>query len=267
MVPEIIVSSETDSPCYSRSGCMQAAGNHYIGTSGWHYMHWRDAFYPHDLPVKDYLSYYTGKFGTVEINNTFYHLPKAETFAQWRNDAPVNFIFAVKGNRYITHMKKLKEPGQALTHMFAAVKSLESMLGPLLFQLPPHWKKNTGRLEEFLEQLPNGHRYAFEFRDEDWFADDVYQALSKKDAAFCIYELNYRLSPMAVTAGFVYIRLHGPGASYQGDYDDGTLGTWAEQIKGWMAAGKDVYCYFDNDQNGYAVRNAYTLKRMLETET
>jgi len=243
---------------------MPGSAKQYIGTSGWQYKHWRDVFYPHDLPVNEYLSYYAGQFGSVEINNSFYRLPEAKTFAKWRDAVPGDFIFAIKGNRYITHMKKLREPSQALQNLFDAAGFLGDNLGPVLFQLPPHWKKNTGRLAEFLCALPVGHRYALEFRDESWFADDVYRTLAEQDAAFCIYELNHRLSPLEVTAGFIYIRLHGPGGAYQGNYDGTALDAWASRIAGWRDAGKDVYCYFDNDQNGYAAMNAGTLKRMLE---
>lgn len=242
---------------------MSESFRNFIGTSGWHYKHWRNVFYPIDLPEKDFLSYYSQKFKTVEINNSFYRLPEAQTFAQWREQTPEGFLFAIKSNRYITHMKKLKDPISPLKKMFDAAASLEPKSGPFLFQMPPRWKKNTTRLEEFLRSLPDEYRYTFEFRDEDWFADDIYNALSEKGAAFCIYDLNGCLSPLIVTTDFVYIRLHGPGGPYQGMYSNQELDEWESRIRQWNRAGKDVYCYFDNDQNGYAVTNADILQNML----
>src|SRR2546423_941979 len=202
-------------------------------------------------------------FDTVELNNTFYRLPTLEALAQWRDAVPQDFIFAVKGSRFLTHNKKLKEPEQALQNLLPLVERLGGKLGPILFQLPPKWKINRGRLEEFLAALPRKHRYAFEFRELSWHQDEIYDVLRRHNAAFCIYELGGYHSDFVVTADFSYVRLHGPGEKYQGSYPTQTLRTWAERITQWAARLRAVYVYFDNDQAGYAAENALELKRLV----
>lgn len=181
----------------------------HIGTSGWHYEHWVGPFYPEAVPAEDYLSFYAERFAAVEVNNTFYQLPARETLVSWRDGTPGDFLFACKASRYITHMKKLKDPRDSLRRFFEVVEALDPKLGPILFQLPPRWHVDVERLEGFLEALPAGRRYAFEFRDESWFAAEVYDALARHNAAFCIYDLAGRRSPVEVTADFAYVRLHG----------------------------------------------------------
>jgi uncharacterized protein YecE (DUF72 family) len=235
-----------------------------IGTSGWHYDHWNGPFYPEDCKPADRLAHYVRTFDSVEINNSFYQLPKRDTLEGWREAVPDGFVFAAKGSRYTTHMKKLKDPQRATEKFFAAIDALEPKLGPILFQLPPSWACNADRLRDFLAGMPRGYRFAFEFRDPTWFADEVYDALRKAGAAFCLYDIEGRRSPEDVTADFVYVRLHGPGpGAYEGRYDDDALGGWAEKIRSWRDDGRDVYCYFDNDQNGYAALNAARLKDMV----
>ena len=236
----------------------------HIGTSGWHYEHWSGLFYPANMPKEQFFSHYTGYFQTVEINNSFYHLPKKETFKQWRDAAPPGFIFAVKASRFITHMKKLKEPERSLPTFMERIEALEEKLGPILFQLPPYWKRNTERLNSFLRALPEGYRYSFEFRDESWFHPEVYEALSQQGAAFCIYELAGVQSPREITADFAYIRLHGPGDAYSGCYSSETLAEWAETFLQWSKEGKEIYCYFDNDELGYAAQNATELQALVK---
>jgi uncharacterized protein YecE (DUF72 family) len=230
-----------------------------IGTSGWHYDHWKGSFYPPEMPSDEFLSYYADHFQTVEINNSFYRLPDADTFAQWRDAVPEGFLFAVKASRYITHMKKLKDPQGPVSHFMEQVRALGDKLGPILFQLPPRWKANPKRLDDFLEALPSGCCYAFEFRDPSWFDERVYTALREHGAAFCIYNLNGRLSPQEVTAGTVYVRLHGPDGAYQGRYGSEQLSNWAEAFSVWSHQGREIYCYFDNDQAGYATMDAREL--------
>jgi uncharacterized protein YecE (DUF72 family) len=235
-----------------------------IGTSGWNYNHWLGTFYPDDLKnKKDWLGYYSDIFNTVEINNSFYRLPKNNTFEQWKKTAPDNFVFAVKASRYITHMKKLKRPEEGIKNLMKGVKSLNGKLGPILFQLPPHWNVNLERLKMFLEELPGGYKYAFEFRDESWWIDEVYDCLKEHNAAFCIYELEKTKSPREITADFTYIRLHGPGLKYEGKYDKKTLAGWCGAFEAWKERGKDIYMYFDNDQDGYAAQNAQELQDMV----
>jgi len=239
------------------------AGDVLIGTSGWHYRHWLGPFYPADLPASKMLEFYLGRFNTVEINNSFYRLPTPETFTTWRKSTPKDFMFAVKASRFITHNKKLKDPEEPIERLFASVDALKSKRGPILFQLPPTWKLNLERLEDFLRALPKRRRYAFEFRNETWNVQAVYDLLARFNAAYCIYHLAGFQSPLQVTADFTYIRLHGPGGKYQGSYDDAALREWANRIEAWRHSLKAIYVYFDNDQSGYAVHDALRLKKLV----
>jgi uncharacterized protein YecE (DUF72 family) len=236
----------------------------YIGTSGWHYKHWVGTFYPAGLKPKDFTDYYLRFFSTVEINNSFYKLPSRDTFANWRASVPDNFVFAVKGSRYITHMKKLKDPQESIQRFFENVNALEEKLGPILFQLPPSWKVNEERLAAFLAALPPYYRYTFEFRDQSWYTPGVLELLRRYKAAFCIYDLDYHLSPLEVTADFVYVRLHGPGAKYAGSYSEEALTDWAEKCVAWQRQGLDVYVYFDNDLDSHAAFNAKRLQELVQ---
>lgn len=241
-----------------------AKGKIHIGTSGWHYKHWKGTFYPDKIKSDGQFAFYAEHFSTVEINNSFYRLPDPATFIAWRKAAPQQFLFAVKASRYITHMVKLKTNKQSLRKFFSRVMKLEEKLGPILFQLPPRWKVNTERLANFLQQLPSGPRYAFEFRDHTWYTPEVLSLLKEWNCAFCIYHLEKHLSPLEVTADFVYIRLHGPGNKYQGTYSGRSLATWATRCQKWLKEKKDVYIYFDNDQAGYAAKNAMLLSAKFD---
>lgn len=234
-----------------------------IGTSGWHYRHWAGRFYPHDLKSDAYLGFYARHFATVEINSTFYGLPTRETLAAWCDAAPDGFVFASKASRYITHMKKLKDPVDGITRFFAALDLLGDRMGPVLFQTPPNWRVNTGRLADFLAVLPAGRRVAFEFRDRSWFTPAVFEVLARHGAALCAYDLSGYRSPVRVTADFTYIRLHGPAEPYRGTYDGRTLAGWARRFRRWRARDIDVYCYFDNDERGHAVADASRLAAMV----
>lgn len=235
----------------------------HIGTSGWHYKHWIGTFYPAHTKQSAQLSLFQQYFDTVEINNSFYRLPTKETFDNWKRAVPDDFLMVVKASRFITHMKKLKGGRELTATFFDHVGHLGEKLGPILFQLPPSWQLNEERLKAFLSQLPSTFRYVFEFRNTAWYTEAVYALLRYYNAAFCIYELDHHLSPQVVTANFVYIRLHGPEGKYQGNYTDAVLQTWADRCKGWLAEGKEVFVYFDNDQNGYAAFNALRLKALL----
>lgn len=235
-----------------------------IGTSGWHYAHWRGTYYPEELPTSEWLGYYLRSFDTVEINNSFYRLPAESTLAAWRDAVPPDFRFAAKASRYLTHMKKLLDPQSALTTFLPRIEVLGPTLGPILFQLPPRWRRNVERLAAFLEILPPTHRYAFEFRDPSWHHSDVYSLLERHGMAFCAYDLSGFQSPLVVTADFVYVRLHGPSPqAYQGSYGPEQLAAWAERIRQWQAELAAVFVYFDNDERGYAAHNARDLKAML----
>lgn len=236
-----------------------------IGCSGWHYKHWLGNFYPAKLPASKMLAHYYAHFDSVEINNSFYMLPKPETLRAWRDATPEGFLFACKGSRFITHNKKLKDPETTLPNLMPRLEILGEKLGPVLFQLPPKWNVNLERFEEFLTALPRGHRYTFEFRETSWLKPETYELLRRFNAAFCVYELDRYHSPIEVTADFVYIRLHGPGGKYQGSYSKQKLEEWAKRISEWRSRGIDVFIYFDNDQAGYAAANALELKKLLGT--
>jgi len=209
------------------------------------------------------LEEYVKHFRTTEVNSSFYRLPSRKTLLRWRKSAPADFVFSVKASRYITHMKKLKEPEYNVFNLLGRIKILGDRLGPILFQLPPRWHCNEERLAAFLESLPGGFHYVFEFRDQSWLNKGIYRLLADQNAAFCIYELNGFLSPQEVTADFIYVRLHGPGGPYQGSYDSTVLAEWTRFFVNWSAQGRNVYCYFDNDEKAYATVNARTLQNMV----
>jgi uncharacterized protein YecE (DUF72 family) len=232
-----------------------------IGTSGWHYKHWVGPFYPETTPPARMLDLYTRQFDTVELNTTFYRLPPERAAAEWARRTPADFLFAAKGSRFITHMKKLRDPALALSRYFERLEGLGPKLGPIVFQLPPKWSVDVDRLSAFLDALPRPRRYAFEFRDPTWNVPAVYDLLRAHGAAYCIFELAGFLSPLEITADFSYIRLHGPGGKYQGSYSDATLADWASRIRSWGLPAN--FIYFDNDQAGYAAANARRLEELL----
>jgi len=234
----------------------------HIGTSGWHYNHWRGHFYPQKLPAVKMLEFYMARLDTVELNNSFYKLPSVECFENWRHATPSGFCFAVKASRFLTHNKKLKDPENALQNFLPRAEALEEKLGPILFQLPPRWRVNVERLEQFLQVLPRRHRYAFEFREPSWNTAAVYATLRRYNAAYCIFELDRFVSPLEITADFAYVRLHGPGGKYQGCYSRQKLRQWAKRVAAWSKL-RAIYIYFDNDQAGYAAQNALQLKRLV----
>lgn len=241
-----------------------ARGRWFIGTSGWSYRHWRGPFYPADMANgAEQLRFYVARFDTVEVNGTFYRLIEVETFRRWREATPAGFVFACKGSRYLTHMKRLKDPVPGVGRFFERVEALEDKLGPVVFQLPGRFKPDRDRLERFIEALPRAHRYAFEFRDPAWFRPDILEVLAARNVALCLYQFAGQEAPLEVTADFVYIRLHGPDGPYQGSYSDQALRTWAGRIRAWSKKGLDVYCYFDNDDRGFAPKNALSLKALL----
>lgn len=235
-----------------------------IGTSGYHYKHWVGPFYPPKTSTAKMLESYVLHFDTLELNSSFYRLPSIDAFDAWRDATPGNFVFAVKASRYITHQKKLKNPENAVDNLLPRAERLGPKLGPFLFQLPPYWKINADRLLDLLAVLPRRHRYAFEFREPSWIAPQVYRILEKFNTAFCIYELAGYQAPLEITADFTYVRLHGPAAGkYQGSYSDEKLSEWARWIEQQAKKLKAVYVYFDNDQAGYAAKNALTLNAMV----
>lgn len=239
------------------------ACNIRIGTSGWHYKHWIGTFYPPKTPPAKMLAYYSERFDTVELNNSFYHLPKKPSLEAWRDSTPQDFLFAAKGSRFLTHMKKLKDAGPGLERFLDAIETLGAKLGPILFQLPPNWELDLDRLQTFLVLLPVHHRYAFEFRNASWSVRAVYDLLAQHKAAYCAFHLAGKHSPIELTSDFVYVRLHGPGGKYQGSYSDAVLREWADRVRVWRRELKAIYIYFDNDEAGYATADALRLKNLI----
>ncbi len=233
-----------------------------VGCSGWQYKHWRGDFYPAGLPAARWLEYYASHFDTVEINNSFYRLPLAETFADWRRRVPSSFIYAVKASRYLTHMKKLKEPGPPVALLFSRARRLGRRLGPVLYQLPPRWPRNLERLETFLQTLPKTVRHAIEFRDPSWYTDDTLLLLSKHHVTMCLHDMAGSETGQRRSGPFIYVRFHGP-QRYTGRYLDDVLDRWAEWCAGFHSDGTPVYAYFNNDAGGHAPRDAVRLRDKL----
>lgn len=235
----------------------------HIGTSGWHYTHWVGNFYPENFSPSEFLTFYCRHFRTAEINTSFYRLPAEKTLVNWRDTTPHGFVFSMKASRFLTHMKKLKDPREPLAIFLKRADILGTRLGVILFQMPPRWHCNLERLRSFLDILPGRYRYAFEFRDPSWFRKEVYETLHKKNAALCMYHLKGFVSPKEITADFVYVRLHGPGDAYRGRYETRILSGWAGAFSTWRQQGREIFCYFDNDEKGYAAENAAELAAML----
>ena len=188
----------------------------HVGTSGWSYDHWKGPFYPGNLPGNRMLEYYAQHFRSVEINCSFYRLPEKKTLQHWYECTPDDFLFTAKASRYITHMKKLKDPQESVPVFLDRISLLKDKLGPILFQLPPRWRFNATRLGAFLDSLSNEFRYAFEFRDHSWLNREALELLARHNMSFCIYELEGFVTPDEITADHIYVRLHGPGDAYQG---------------------------------------------------
>lgn len=240
------------------------ARKYWIGTSGWHYDDWRGRFYPERLPKDEWLRHYAREFQTAEINNSFYQLPRPETWRAWRDEVPDGFVFAVKAHRLITHQKKLKDGAGYLENFLEHARLLGDRLGPVLFQLPGTWHANVERLAAFVDRLPPG-RYVFEFRHESWLADEVLAVLRARNVAFCCHDMAGLDWPVLVTADFAYVRFHGAAQKkYAGRYHGNTLRRWARVLRGLPADVREVFVYFNNDYRAHAVENARTLRRLLE---
>lgn len=235
-----------------------------IGTSGFSYPHWgKGVFYPQDLPQIKWFEYYCQHFKTVELNVSFYRLPKKETFVGWRKRAGESFIFAVKGSRYITHIKKLKECKEPIKRFFENANGIKNGSNIVLWQLPPRFKVNLERLTEFLKPLPSGFRHAFEFRDKSWLAGEVYKILKKHKAAIVFQDNPGWPITEEVTTDFVYLRFHGRTHLYSSCYTENELKDWAKKIRSWQKKGLDCYAYFNNDALGHAIENAQKLRQLV----
>ena len=241
------------------------AADYYIGTSGWHYDHWQHRFYPGELAKAKWLKFYASHFNTVELNNSFYRLPSEAAFAAWYDSSPVDFIFAVKVSRFITHIKRLKDAEEAVDRFIARAKILGAKLGPLLYQLPPNMPRNDGRLEGFLAILPRGLKHVFEFRHESWLEEKVFGILGKYNAGLCVFDMPSLSCPLLATADFAYIRFHGSTGLYSSCYSDEELNNWAQKLADLAVNMKEIYIYFNNDAEAFAVRNATTIRDYLVT--
>ena len=234
-----------------------------IGTSGWYYDHWKECFYPAGLPKSKWLEHYAEYFNTVEINNTFYHLPKAQSIQRWHQLAPKGFLYAVKANRYITHIKRLKDTAEELKRFFERVGLLEGHLGPILYQLPPSLHKDLDLLESFIKLLLRSEPSVFEFRHESWYSDDTFELLSEFGVGFCIHDMPGKESPRVVTAEIIYVRFHGSTGRYSGSYPKSALETWAKWLKTQSKKARSIHAYFNNDIEGHAISNAETLREQF----
>jgi uncharacterized protein YecE (DUF72 family) len=217
-------------------------------------------FYPSELPKSAWLKHYARHFDCVEINNTFYRLPSEEVFDRWRDAVPSGFRYALKYSRYASHMKKLKDPDEALGRFLARAERLEERLGPILVQLPPGWRRNLERLRTFLGVIPRAHRWAIELRDESWLHEDVFSELSARGAALVHHDLIEK-HPWIETADFVYLRFHGD--HYRGSYSAQALGAQARRLRACLERGLDAWVFFNNDEAAHAIGNALDLRRYL----
>jgi uncharacterized protein YecE (DUF72 family) len=236
-----------------------------IGCSGWNYAHWRERIYPKGLPPKRWLAHYATLFDTVEINNTFYRLPKVSAVQGWVESSPSGFLFAVKMSRYITHIRRLDGLEQGIPLFYSRIAPLarSPKMGPVLWQLPPTFKRDDERLAETLKALPRG-RHCFEFRHPTWYVEEVYSLLRERGAALVIPDSpKYPFRQIELTADWTFVRFHSGTRGQRGNYSERELQEWAERIGGWREADLDVYAYFNNDWEGFAVYNGRRLKELL----
>ena len=234
-----------------------------IGCSGWNYRHWREAFYPKGMPARAWFEHYALHFDTVEINNSFYRLPKAETFEKWRDQAPPGFCYAVKANRFLTQAKKLKECEEPLDRFLTPTRKLGPALGPILYQLPPRFRINLERLESFLELLPPDLTHVFEFREKSWYTLETLELLESHGAGFCVHDMAGSASERRATGKAAYVRFHGTEGKYRGRYSDEALLSWTDWIVEQARGGRPVWCFFNNDIGADAIQDALTLKAMV----
>ncbi|MBU6422840.1 MAG: DUF72 domain-containing protein [Chloroflexi bacterium] len=247
---------------------MTPMGELRIGTSGWQYDHWKGTFYPDDLPRSRWLAYYAERFDTVELNNPFYRQPERATFERWRRAVPAGFVYAVKLNRYLTHLKRLNVPRESSDRAYSTMAGLGPTLGVVLVQLPPRFRFDAERVRRYFRSVARRRRrHAIEPRDATWFTDEALAVLRELGVALCLVDAEGQPTasdPLrAVTSDLVYVRFHGREERYGTDYSDAILREWAERIRRWRRRGLDVYAYFNNDARGYAPKNAQRLRELL----
>jgi uncharacterized protein YecE (DUF72 family) len=235
-----------------------------VGCSGWNYAHWRERVYPKGLPARRWLEHYATLFDTVEVNSTFYRLPRRDAVASWAEQTPDGFLFSVKASRYLTHLKRLTDLGSGIQRFYERIEPLveSPKLGPVLWQLPGNFHRNDERLAAALDALPPG-RHCFEFRHRSWFSPEVYELLRRSGAALVIGDTPRRdFQTHELTADWTFIRFHHGHRGRNGNYSDRELAEWARRIRRWRRS-VEVYAYFNNDWNAYAVENGKRLKRLL----
>jgi uncharacterized protein YecE (DUF72 family) len=234
----------------------------HVGTSGWQYRDWRGAFYPKGLAQARWLPHYAERFATVELNNSFYRLPERATFERWREQTPDDFVVAVKMSRFLTHLRRLREPAEPVERFLERARGLGGRLGPVLLQLPPRFRVDADRLAGALDRFPKDARVAVEPRDDSWFDDRVRGVLEERGAALCLADSPRRRTPAWRTAPWGFVRFHEGRASPHPCYGERALATWAERIASLWDADADVYCYFNNDTHACAVRDAVAFARL-----
>lgn len=234
-----------------------------IGCSGWQYRHWKENFYPAALPQKKWLESYAERFDTVEVNNSFYRLPTEKTFSDWGARVPDSFLFAVKASRYLTHLRRLKDPVDPLNLFWSRARLLGPKLGPVLYQLPPFWERNEKRFFDFLDALPEDGRHVVEFREPTWYTDRIFRAMAAKGVALCLHDMPGSATPRERVGPFVYVRFHGFREHPEGAYPKRRLHDWAAWLSREAAGGDEIFAYFNNDAFGHAPRNAVALRESL----
>jgi uncharacterized protein YecE (DUF72 family) len=235
-----------------------------VGTSGWQYRDWRGTFYPAKLAQRRWLEHYAARFATVELNNSFYNLPAASSFERWRDETPDDFVVAVKMSRFLTHLKRLRDPEGPVRLFFDRACHLGPKLGPVLVQLPPRMRAEPERLADTLDRFPKGVRAAVEFRDDSWFDDRVRAVLEERGAALCLADSQRRPTPAWRTADWGFVRFHEGRSSPPPCYGERALATWAERIASLWPPEADVFCFFNNDGRACAPRDAATFARLAE---
>ena len=234
-----------------------------VGCSGWSYPHWRKRFYPETLPAREHFAFYAQHFDTVELNNSFYRQPPRERFIAWREQAPPGFLFAVKGSRYVTHIKRLAVEQKSIDLVIEPAMGLGEKLGPILFQLQANFHIDLDRLERFLLMLPRGFRITLEFRHDSWLVPPVCALLRAHGIALCLPDHPKMPKLFEITSNFTYIRMHLPEHGI--GYGKRALEPWAERVSAWMSSGIDVFVYFNNDMEGHAIKDATALKDLVQS--